>query len=110
MNCPKWGYYCDGQRIEDEGTKQKDWKACARSCNNNFACNYWHFYVKEKRPVKFAFKCFLYTNCKYQMDFYFPEIQNVAGNRNCTSNTGPSKLSFNINYVYSGNFLSIIDN
>ena len=43
-------------------------------------------------------------NCEYEIDNYTPFIQNVAGNRNCTSVTGPSKLSFDINYVYSGNF------
>ena len=43
-------------------------------------------------------------NCEYEIDNYTPFIQNVAGNRNCTSVTGASKLSFDINYVYSGNF------
>ena len=114
MNCPKWGYYCNGQRIEVEGTKQQDWRACARSCKNNSACNYWHFYMRDEKdgnPI-FPNKCFLYTNCEnlkgklaYQQDKCTPAIQNVAGNRNCTSETGPSKLSFNINCVYIDNFL-----
>ena len=104
--CPMWGFFCDGQRIEREGTNEQDWKACGRSCQTNSACKFWHFFlrnVKDGNPI-FPNKCFLYTDCKFKMDRNSPAQQNVAGNKNCAEVTDPSRVFFKINYKYCGNF------
>ena len=90
LECPKWGFYCNGNRIELDGTIQSDWKACARSCKTNFNCKFWHYWQEKT-------KCFLYTDCKFDFDNY-RRIQNVAGNKDCTRVTGtPGTVSFDVN-------------
>ena len=93
MDCPKWKFWCDGVRLEKEGTIEIDWEACGRSCRNNSECNVWVFHYEKFFDITAPKKCYQYSSCEPKADN--PEKdwdRNVMGYKNCTPKSKPSKF------------------